>query len=55
MIGFIVGYSAAKSNSRANTRRSSTPPGYEEWEFFVIMGTILIGALWPIHLGIKLT
>ncbi len=55
MIGFILGYSTAKSNSRAKVRRSSTTPGYEEWEFFVIMGTILIGALWPVHLGIKLT
>ncbi len=37
MIGFILGYSAAKSNSRAKGRRASTTPCYEEWEFVVIM------------------
>jgi hypothetical protein len=36
-------------------RRSSTTPGYEEWEFCVFTGTFLVGALWSIQLGIKLT
>ena len=55
MIGFILGYSAAKSSSRSRARRESTSPGYEEWSFLVIMGSLLIGVVWPIHVGIKLT
>ena len=55
MLGFLLGYSIAKSRSRAQTRRECTPDGYAEWEFMVLVGALLVGALWPIHLGFILT
>jgi hypothetical protein len=55
MMGFLFGYAVANSASNARTRRQNTPDGYEVWEFFVIMGTILIGIIWPIHLAVKLS
>jgi hypothetical protein len=55
MMGFLFGYAVANSASKARSRRQNTPDGYGEWEFLVIMGTILIGIIWPIHFAVKLS
>jgi hypothetical protein len=55
MLGFLLGYSVAKSRSRARARRENLPEGYAEWEFMVLVGAFLIGVLWPVHLGFILT
>lgn len=54
MMGFILGYSVAKSSSRARARRDERPDGYGAFEFMVLMGALFIGVMWPIHLGIVL-
>lgn len=55
MLGFLIGYSVARSQNRAAQRRRDLPPGYSEWEFFILVQTCLVGAIWPIHLGFQLT
>lgn len=55
MIGFLLGYSVGKSAVRSRSRREARPLGYEEFEFFVIMSALVVGAAWPVHLGYTLT
>ena len=55
MIGLFLAYGAGKSVQRSRQRRAERPYGYEEFEFAVLMGAVLVGAAWPVHLGYQLT
>lgn len=55
MIGLLIAYGAGKSVQRSRQRRAQLPPGYAEFEFVVLMGALVIGVGWPIHLGYQLT
>lgn len=55
MIGFLLGYGVARSQAKSRARREALPEGYSEFEFVVILSSLFVGAIWPIHLGFKLT